>query len=150
MAVYGSGLSSSADSKGEEGIDRSFERTGTPMYLGEYKSSLERGEQSSGEVVRVDAGREFPVCLKRSQSIGDRGCPLIEPCRDERSGLGVALGELTTERAEWAAPLCFGELRSGDHHVPPGFDSVRAAERVPVVIDDGAGLVVDDRLYEFA
>ena len=30
-----SGLGSSADGKGEEGIDRSFERTGTPLHLGE-------------------------------------------------------------------------------------------------------------------
>ncbi len=29
------GLGSSADGKGEEGIDRSFERTGIPKYLGE-------------------------------------------------------------------------------------------------------------------
>ena len=77
------------------------------------------------------------------------GCPLIEPCRDERSGLGVTLGELAAERAKRAAPLCFGELRCGDHHVPPGFDSVRAAEHVPLVLDDGVGLVVDDRLHEF-
>ena len=35
MAVNDPGLGSSADGKGEEGIDRSFERTGTPMYLGE-------------------------------------------------------------------------------------------------------------------
>ena len=35
MAVNEPGLGSSADGKGEEGIDRSFERTGTPMYLGE-------------------------------------------------------------------------------------------------------------------
>jgi len=35
MAVNGPCLGSSADGKGEEGIDRSFERTGTPMYLGE-------------------------------------------------------------------------------------------------------------------
>ena len=110
--------------------------------------SLERGEQSSGEVVRVDAGREFPVGVKGSEFIADGGCPLIEPGRDERSGLGVALGELANERAEWAAALCFGALRCGDHHVPPGFDSVRAAERVPLVIDDGVGLVVDDRLHE--
>src|ERR1700741_5110636 len=87
--------------------------------------------------------------MKGPESIGDGGCPLIEPCRDERSGLGVTLGELATERAKWAAPLCFGELRCGDHHVPPGLDSVRAAERVPLASDDGAGLVVDDRLHEF-
>ena len=30
-----SGLGSSADGKGEEGIDRSFERAGTPLHLGE-------------------------------------------------------------------------------------------------------------------
>src|SRR5271166_5718034 len=113
------------------------------------KPSLERGEQSSGEVVRVDAGREFPVGMKGSEFIADGGCPLIEPCRDEGPGLGVALGELAAERAEWAAPLCFGALRCGDHHVPPGFDSLRAAERVPLVIDDGVGLVVDDRPHEF-
>ena len=35
MAVNESGLGSSADGKGEEGIDRSFERTGIPKYLGE-------------------------------------------------------------------------------------------------------------------
>ena len=35
MAVNEPGLGSSADGKGEEGVDRSFERTATPMYLGE-------------------------------------------------------------------------------------------------------------------
>ena len=35
VAVNESGLGSSADGKGEEGIDRSFERTGAPMHLGE-------------------------------------------------------------------------------------------------------------------
>ena len=53
-AVNEPGLGSSADDEGEESIDRSLDRTGAPMYLGEYKSSLERGEQSGGEVVRVD------------------------------------------------------------------------------------------------
>jgi hypothetical protein len=66
---------------------------------------LERGEQSSGEVVRVDAEREFPVGMQGSECIADDGCPLIEPCRDERSGLGVTLGELAAERAKWAAPF---------------------------------------------
>ena len=92
---------------------------------------------------------ELPVGMKGSESIADGGCPLIEPCRYEHSGLGVTLGELTTERAEWAAPLCFGALRFGDHHLPPGFDLFRAAEQLPLVIDDGIGLVIDDRLHEF-
>ena len=35
MAVNEPGLGSSANGKGEEGIDRSFERTGTPTYLAE-------------------------------------------------------------------------------------------------------------------
>jgi hypothetical protein len=35
MAVNEPGLGSSAEDKGEEGIDRSFERTATPLYLGE-------------------------------------------------------------------------------------------------------------------
>jgi hypothetical protein len=35
VAVNESGLGSSADGKGEEGIDRSFERAGTPLHLGE-------------------------------------------------------------------------------------------------------------------
>jgi hypothetical protein len=35
MAVNEPGLGSSADGKGEEGVDRSFERTATPVYLGE-------------------------------------------------------------------------------------------------------------------
>ena len=35
MAVNEPGLGSSADGKGEEGIDRSFERTATPLHLGE-------------------------------------------------------------------------------------------------------------------
>jgi hypothetical protein len=55
------GLGSLADGKGEDGVDRSFEWTGIPMYLGEQESSLERGEQGGGEVARVDAGREFLV-----------------------------------------------------------------------------------------
>ena len=105
MAVNEPGLGSSADGKGEEGIDRSFERAGTPVYLGEQESSLERGEQGSGEVVRVDAGREFPVGMKGSECIADDGCPLIEPGRDERSGLGVTLGELATERASGQPPF---------------------------------------------
>ena len=35
MAVNEPDLGSSADRKGEEGIDRSFERAGTPLNLGE-------------------------------------------------------------------------------------------------------------------
>ena len=35
MAVNEPGLGSSADGKGEEGVDRSFERAGAPVYLGE-------------------------------------------------------------------------------------------------------------------
>jgi hypothetical protein len=35
MAVNELGSGSFADGKGEEGINRSFERTGTPMHLGE-------------------------------------------------------------------------------------------------------------------
>jgi hypothetical protein len=35
MAVNESGSGSSADGESEEGIDRSFERTGTPLSLGE-------------------------------------------------------------------------------------------------------------------
>jgi hypothetical protein len=35
MAVNEPGLGSSADGKGKEGVDRSFERAGTPVYLGE-------------------------------------------------------------------------------------------------------------------
>src|SRR5450756_285591 len=142
-------LGSSADGKGEEGIDRGFERASAPLYLGEKKSSLERGEQSDGEVIRVDAGRELPVGLKGSEPFADRGRPPFEPGSDQRSGLWVALGELTAERAEGAAALRLGALRLSDHHVPPGFDPFHAAEiRVPLVIDDGVGLVVDDRLHE--
>ena len=63
---------------------------------------MERGEQSSGEVVRVDAGRELPVGMKGSESIADCGCPLIEPCRDERSGLGVKrLPTCSTQALLW-------------------------------------------------
>ena len=98
MAVNEPGLGAPADGKGEEGIDRSFERAGAPLHLGEEKPSLEGGEQGSGEVVRVDAGREFPGGLKGSEFIADGGCPLIEPGRDEDPGLGVALGELAAER----------------------------------------------------
>jgi hypothetical protein len=54
-------LGSSADGEGEEGVDRSFERAGTALHLGEEKPSLEGGEQSGGQVVRVDIWRELPV-----------------------------------------------------------------------------------------
>ena len=79
MAVNEPGLGSSADGKGEEGLDRGFERTATPMYLGEEKSSFERGEQSNGEVVWVDVGLQLPIGMKGSEYFGDRGRPLIEP-----------------------------------------------------------------------
>src|ERR1039458_10165668 len=82
MAVNGCGLGSSADGKGEEGIDRSFERTSAPLYLSEEKSSLERGEQSDGEVIRVDVGRELPVGLEGSEPFADCGCPPFEPGSD--------------------------------------------------------------------
>src|SRR5450631_4047880 len=96
----GPALGSSAEGKGEEGIDCSFERTSAPLHLGQEKSSLERGEQSDGEIVGVDVGREPPVGMKSSEPIADRGRPLFEPGGDEGSGLGVALSELTTERTE--------------------------------------------------
>src|SRR6201987_4162797 len=86
--------------------------------------------------------------MKEPESIGDGGSPLIEPCRDERSGLGGTLGELTSKRAECAASLSLGALRCGEHHVPPRLDAVCAAECAPIAIDDGVGLVVDDRLHE--
>ena len=35
VAVNEPGSGSSADGKGEEGVDRSFERAGTPLHLGE-------------------------------------------------------------------------------------------------------------------
>jgi hypothetical protein len=40
---------SSAQGKGEEGIDCSFERAGAPLRLSQAESSLERGEESDGE-----------------------------------------------------------------------------------------------------
>ena len=91
------GLGSFVGGKGKEGINSNLERAGTPFHLGEKKSSLERREQSNGEVVRVDVRREFPVGMMGSESIADGGCPLIEPCGDESSGLGVDLGELTNK-----------------------------------------------------
>src|ERR1700760_523120 len=86
--------------------------------------------------------------MKGPESIGDGDSPLIEPCRDERSGLGVTLGELASKRAKCAAPLSLGALRRGEYHVPPRLDAVWAAECAPIAIDDGVGLVVDDRLDE--
>jgi hypothetical protein len=67
------GLGSSADGESEEGIERGLERASASMHLGEQKPSLEGGEQSSGEVVRVDVGRELPVGMKGLQSIADGG-----------------------------------------------------------------------------
>ena len=81
MVVNEPGLGSSADGESEEGIERSFQRAGASLDLGEQKPSLERGEHRGGEVVRVDVGREFPVGVKGSQSIADGGCPLIDPVR---------------------------------------------------------------------
>lgn len=60
------GTGSSLDGKGEEGIDRSFEGATVPEYLGEQKSAFERGEQSDGEVVRVDVGLQLPIGTKGS------------------------------------------------------------------------------------
>jgi hypothetical protein len=54
-----------------------------------------------------------------------------------------------TERAKWAAPFPVGAPHPGDHRLPPGSDSPRAAEGLPIVLDDGVGLVAGDRLHEF-
>ncbi len=105
MVVNEPGSGSSSDGESEQGIDRSLERTASLLHLGEQKPPLERGEQSNGEVVRVDTGRELPVGMKGSESIGDGGSPLIEPSCDERSGLGITLGELTGKRAKRQPPL---------------------------------------------
>jgi len=66
-----------------------------------------------------------------------------------RSGTGVALGQLTTERTEGAASL---GRRAPCHrdHVPPRSEPFDAAQiRLLPVVGDGAGLVIDDCLYEF-
>ena len=97
MAANEPSLGSSVDRKGEDRIDCNLERAGAPLHLREQKSTLERGEQSNGEIVRVDVRWEFPVGMKGSECIADYGCPLIEPSRDERSGLGVTLSQLTSE-----------------------------------------------------
>ena len=65
--------------------------------------------------------------MKGSESIAEGGCPLIKSGRDERSGLGVGLGELATKRTELAAASCLGAPCRSDHHLPPGFDAVRTA-----------------------
>src|ERR1017187_2315173 len=141
---------SSAQDRSEKGIDCSFERTNTLLRLGQEKSSLECGEQSDGEIVGVDVGRKLPVGMKSSEPIADCGRPLFEPGGDEGSGLGVALSELTTERTEGTSSLGLGVLSHRDHHVPPRSKPFDAAEvRAPLDSDDGLGLVVDDRLYEF-
>ena len=36
-----------------------------------------------------------PVGMEGPESIADDSCPLIESCRDARSGLRVVLGQLT-------------------------------------------------------
>ena len=77
-----------AGDKGEEGVDRGFERTGAPLHLGEEQPSLERGEQRSGEVVRVDVGRELSVGMEGSESVAEGGCPLVEPGGDGRAASG--------------------------------------------------------------
>ena len=62
-------------------------------------------------------------------------------------GLGVAFGELAAERSEGAPSPGLGASRLGDHHVAPGSQACGAAEvGLPLVADDGVGLVVDDRL----
>ena len=82
------------------------------MHLGEQEPSLERRKQSRGEVVRVDAGGELAPGVQGSQPIADGGRPLVEAGRDERSGLGVALGQLPAEGAERAAPRHLADLRA--------------------------------------
>ena len=56
--------------------------------------------RSSGSTLR----RKFSLGMKGSQSIANGGCPLIEPGRDERAGLGGCFGELANERGQCAAP----------------------------------------------
>jgi hypothetical protein len=63
----------SGSGEGEEGVDRGLERTGVPLDLGEDEAALERGEESHGEGVRVDVGREALSGLKPSQAVADGG-----------------------------------------------------------------------------
>ena len=117
------------------------------LHLGEQKPSLERGEQSNGEVVRVDPDRESAVGMKGSESIGDGGSPLIEPSCDERSGLGVTLGELTRKRGRSAQPrvalVRFAAVSTMFRQVSTPF-ALLSACRLRLTMP--VGLVVDDRL----
>ena len=74
-------------------------------------------------------------------------CP--NPAADQGAGLRVGLGQLPGERAERAAALALAAFHLGDHHVPPGPESLGAAEiGLPLVTGDGRRLVADDRLHE--
>ena len=93
----------SAQGKGEEGIDCSFERTGAPLRLSQEKSSLERGEESDGEIVGVDVGPEVPVGIQGPEPIADRGRP---------SEVSLVSGSLCSELAEKAPVVSSDELLS--------------------------------------
>ncbi len=100
--------------------------------------------RSSGSMPR----RQLPVGVKGSQSIADGGCPPIEPCRYERSGLGVTLGQLTTERPSGQPPCALVRFASLITICRQASTPFALRSSFPLVIDNGVGLVIDDRLHE--
>jgi hypothetical protein len=110
---------------------------------------LERGEQGDREVVAADARREVPDGGEGAHPVGDDGRPPLEAARDEVAGLGIRLGKLAAQRPKGAAAPRVGAPSGGDNHVAPGTQSLDGGQ--PGLLgaaDDGAGLVVDDRLDE--
>ena len=57
---------------------------------------VKQNRQALGSPKGVEAWRNMLVAGVRHKQ-GKGGCPLIEPGGDQRSGLGVALGELTPQ-----------------------------------------------------
>lgn len=103
-ASAGYGLESGWQGRG--GYRSQFRTGGYPRVLGRVEVHLRawRAEYWRGRLGRCRTA--------------DRGRPLVEPRRDERSGLGVGPGELADERARLAAPLCLGSPRGADHQPP--------------------------------
>ena len=120
------GLGSSADGKGEEGIDKQVSMDGYSVAPGRARSPPSSVASRSNGEVAGSTSMNLPR-MKGSRSVADGGCPLIEPCRRWRLGASGSFSA-SWPTSEPSAQPPFGALRCGDHHLPPSLENPFGAE----------------------
>jgi hypothetical protein len=134
----------------EKSVKGRFEWTVGSLSLRNQKTTLNRGEQAQSEIVDVNISSQVTGVAKTLQPLANRFRPLLEPGGNEVARFGIALRNLPDERSKGTPPLHLGLFRSCDDLLLPNRESVRAVNFcAPLILDDRAGLIFDDRLNEF-